>query len=190
MNLGRDRKGTDLRQDRGQSDNSGDSLRTLDMLPCGLGLTQGLLHSRQPRKHMSDQLAPRVIISGKPRQSRTQSVVERRAHLKNSLTKQISLHAFVVAPQLNVTPPMITLQNFIAKKFPFSVSPGSKQFTTDDRVSVPYVTAARLPTSSVTTPGSANVDVSPSASVSLAAILRRIRRMILPDRVFGSAGAH
>ena len=41
-----------------------------------------------------------------------------------------------------------------------------------------------------TTVGSASVEVSPSASISLAAILRRMRRMILPDRVFGSPGAH
>ena len=41
--------------------------------------------------------------------------------------------------------------------------------------------AARLSIRSVTTPGSARVDVSPRLSVSLAAILRRMRRMILPD---------
>src|SRR5579859_17488 len=48
----------------------------------------------------------------------------------------------------------------------------------------------RLSTSSVTTAGSASVEVSPRLSVSFAAILRRMRRMILPLRVFGSAGAH
>src|SRR6185312_15591953 len=48
----------------------------------------------------------------------------------------------------------------------------------------------RFSTRSVTTPGSAKVDVSPRLSVSFAAILRRIRRMILPLRVFGSPGAH
>ena len=48
----------------------------------------------------------------------------------------------------------------------------------------------RLSTSSATTLGSASVEMSPSASCSLAAILRRIRRMILPERVFGSPGAH
>src|SRR5215469_6849074 len=48
----------------------------------------------------------------------------------------------------------------------------------------------RLSTSSFTTAGSASVDVSPRLSVSFAAILRRILRMILPLRVFGSAGAH
>jgi ABC-2 type transport system ATP-binding protein len=55
-------------------------------------------------------------------------------------------------------------------------------------VSVTYCT--RLSTSSFTTPGSASVDVSPRLSVSFAAILRSILRMILPLRVFGSAGAH
>ena len=40
-----------------------------------------------------------------------------------------------------------------------------------------------------TAEGSANVDVSPIESSSLCAILRRIRRMILPERVFGSTGA-
>ncbi len=49
---------------------------------------------------------------------------------------------------------------------------------------------ARFSTNSVTTAGSASVDISPRLSVSFAAILRRIRRMILPLRVFGSAGAH
>ncbi len=48
----------------------------------------------------------------------------------------------------------------------------------------------RLSTSCATTPGSASVEMSPSASCSLAAILRRMRRMILPERVFGSPGAH
>ena len=37
-----------------------------------------------------------------------------------------------------------------------------------------------------TMPGSARVDVSPSSSSFLTAILRRMRLMILPDRVFGS----
>src|SRR5690554_8193824 len=41
-----------------------------------------------------------------------------------------------------------------------------------------------------TTPGSAKVDVSPKPSISLAAILRRMRRMILPERVLGRLGAH
>ena len=40
-----------------------------------------------------------------------------------------------------------------------------------------------------TTSGSARVEVSPMVSISSVAILRRIRRMILPERVFGSAGA-
>jgi hypothetical protein len=48
----------------------------------------------------------------------------------------------------------------------------------------------RLPTRSSTTAGSAKVEVSPSWSCSLAAILRRMRRMILPERVFGRLGAH
>jgi len=45
-------------------------------------------------------------------------------------------------------------------------------------------------TSSSTTPGSASVDVSPSAPNSPSAILRRMRRMILPERVYGSPGAN
>ena len=48
----------------------------------------------------------------------------------------------------------------------------------------------RFATRSVTTAGSASVDVSPRCSCSLAAILRRIRRMIFPERVLGSPGAH
>ena len=44
-------------------------------------------------------------------------------------------------------------------------------------------------TRSSTTAGSARVDVSPRLSTSLAAILRRIRRIILPLRVLGSPGA-
>jgi pyruvate/2-oxoglutarate dehydrogenase complex dihydrolipoamide dehydrogenase (E3) component len=48
----------------------------------------------------------------------------------------------------------------------------------------------RFSTRSVTTAGSARVDVSPSWSASLAAILRRMRRMILPERVLGRPGAH
>ena len=45
-------------------------------------------------------------------------------------------------------------------------------------------------TSTGTTSGSASVEMSPSWSCSLAAILRRMRRMILPERVFGRPGAH
>ena len=40
-----------------------------------------------------------------------------------------------------------------------------------------------------TTDGSARVEVSPISSVSLVAILRRMRRIILPERVFGRFGA-
>src|SRR3954452_9248109 len=43
---------------------------------------------------------------------------------------------------------------------------------------------------SSTTVGSASVDVSPSAPNSFSAILRRMRRMILPERVFGRPGAN
>src|SRR3954471_9619704 len=46
----------------------------------------------------------------------------------------------------------------------------------------------RPATSASTMVGSASVDVSPKPSVAPSAILRRIRRMILPDRVFGSDG--
>jgi hypothetical protein len=48
----------------------------------------------------------------------------------------------------------------------------------------------RLSISSPTTAGSASVLVSPKESNSLAATLRRIRRMILPERVLGRPGAH
>ena len=43
---------------------------------------------------------------------------------------------------------------------------------------------------SSTTDGSARVEVSPRAPKSFSAILRRMRRMILPERVFGRPGAH
>ena len=43
---------------------------------------------------------------------------------------------------------------------------------------------------SPTTVGSASVEVSPSVPNSPSAILRRIRRMILPERVFGRPGAN
>ncbi len=49
---------------------------------------------------------------------------------------------------------------------------------------------ARFSIRSSTTLGSARVLVSPRPSVSLAAILRRMRRMILPERVLGSPGDH
>ena len=41
-----------------------------------------------------------------------------------------------------------------------------------------------------TTDGSASVVMSPSSSLSLAATLRRMRRMILPERVFGNPGQY
>ena len=55
---------------------------------------------------------------------------------------------------------------------------------------VAFAQPTRFSTNSVTTAGSAKVDVSPRLSVSFAAIFRRIRRMILPLRVLGSPGAH
>ena len=48
----------------------------------------------------------------------------------------------------------------------------------------------RLFTRSSTTAGSASVEVSPRLPDSSSAILRRMRRMILPERVFGRPGAH
>src|SRR5690606_17420392 len=48
----------------------------------------------------------------------------------------------------------------------------------------------RFSTRSVTTPGSARVEVSPRAPNSFSAILRRMRRMILPERVLGRPGAN
>mmetsp|Transcript_2388 Transcript_2388/g.3153 ORF Transcript_2388/g.3153 Transcript_2388/m.3153 type:complete len:243 (+) Transcript_2388:458-1186(+) len=49
---------------------------------------------------------------------------------------------------------------------------------------------ARFSIRSSTTDGSARVEVSPREPKSFSAILRRMRRMILPDRVFGRPGAH
>src|SRR5262245_40749101 len=48
----------------------------------------------------------------------------------------------------------------------------------------------RFFTRSSTTAGSARVLVSPRLETSFSAILRRMRRMILPERVFGSPGAN
>src|SRR5262249_41203580 len=48
----------------------------------------------------------------------------------------------------------------------------------------------RLLTRSSTTAGSASVDVSPRLPYSSSAILRRILRMILPERVLGRLGAN
>src|SRR6476469_5515941 len=48
----------------------------------------------------------------------------------------------------------------------------------------------RCLTRSSTTAGSASVEVSPRLPGSSSAILRRMRRMILPERVFGSPGAN
>src|SRR5690606_19248176 len=48
----------------------------------------------------------------------------------------------------------------------------------------------RLSTRSFTTFGSASVEVSPRLLNSFSAILRRMRRMILPERVLGRPGAH
>src|SRR5690349_19574643 len=48
----------------------------------------------------------------------------------------------------------------------------------------------RLSISSLTTVGSAKVEVSPRLPYSFSAILRRMRRMILPERVLGRPGAH
>jgi len=48
----------------------------------------------------------------------------------------------------------------------------------------------RLATRFSTTEGSASVLVSPRLSNSFSAILRRMRRMILPERVLGRPGAH
>ena len=53
-----------------------------------------------------------------------------------------------------------------------------------------YYLFARFSIKCSTTAGSANVEVSPSESISFAAILRNIRRIILPERVFGKPGAH
>ena len=53
-----------------------------------------------------------------------------------------------------------------------------------------YALLARFSTNPSTTLGSARVDVSPRLDTSFSAILRRILRMILPERVFGRPGAH
>src|SRR5262245_12856530 len=72
----------------------------------------------------------------------------------------------------------------------------SRAFAGDDRRGAslaPYACAlrfCRLPTRSSTTVGSARVEVSPRLPYSSSAILRRILRMILPERVFGRPGAN
>ena len=43
---------------------------------------------------------------------------------------------------------------------------------------------------SSTTDESASVEISPNESISSAATLRKIRRIILPERVLGKLGAH
>src|SRR5256885_14898700 len=48
----------------------------------------------------------------------------------------------------------------------------------------------RFFTRSSTTAGSARVEMSPRLPYSSSAILRRMRRMILPERVLGRPGAH
>ena len=53
-----------------------------------------------------------------------------------------------------------------------------------------YGLALRFWIRSSTTPGSARVEVSPRLPNSLSAILRRMRRMIFPERVFGRPGAN
>ena len=54
----------------------------------------------------------------------------------------------------------------------------------------PYLRFILFAIRSSTTSGSASVDVSPRAPKSSSATLRRMRRMILPERVFGRPGAH
>src|ERR1700730_9014269 len=58
------------------------------------------------------------------------------------------------------------------------------------RACATHLGRARSWISCSTTLGSDRVDMSPNWPCSPAAILRRIRRMIFPERVFGSAGAH
>jgi len=65
-----------------------------------------------------------------------------------------------------------------------------RRLTRWNRATVTPLQCTRFSISSASTPGSASVEVSPRPSVSLAAILRRMRRMILPLRVFGRPGAH
>ena len=48
----------------------------------------------------------------------------------------------------------------------------------------------RFSTRSLTTAGSASVEMSPRFAWSFSAIFLSIRRMILPERVFGRPGAH
>jgi hypothetical protein len=71
--------------------------------------------------------------------------------------------------------------------------PGSRtarQFVTGGARRHRPVADLRRATISSTTPGSAGVVVSPKFSKSLAAILLRMRRRILPARFFGRAGVH
>src|SRR5689334_4370253 len=62
-----------------------------------------------------------------------------------------------------------------------------------DRLEIHFAAAfwlCRFLIRSSTTAGSASVEVSPSAPTSSSAILRRIRRMIFPERVLGRPGAN
>src|ERR1044071_8422259 len=61
---------------------------------------------------------------------------------------------------------------------------------TYDAAFAPAFLFCRLFTRSSTTVGSASVEVSPRLPYSSSAILRRMRRMILPERVFGRPGAN
>lgn len=90
----------------------------------------------------------------------------------------------------------VDLSDFLLFASQFGLSRGDEQYDAkydldrDGTIAcppffVPYWLARR----SSTTVGSARVEVSPRSEVSSSAILRRMRRMIFPDRVLGNPGA-
>src|SRR5436309_2701200 len=122
------------------------------------------------------------------------------------LTEQAGRRAFVVRlncvlfATLHVVP--VAGTHTASPPLPDRLRPGSLKGTADavirradGRMPPRYSAAARLRfwrlfTRSSTTLGSARVDVSPRFSKESSAILRRMRRMIFPDRVLGRFGAN
>ncbi len=78
------------------------------------------------------------------------------------------------------------LQGFVMRELFYALS---VPFQHIDRAGPP-AQEGLLATRFSTTHRSANVLISPRLSSSFSAILRSILRMILPERVFGSPGAH
>ena len=92
------------------------------------------------------------------------------------------------APLITPNTPARPAQDFVRDPAPWETC-CSARCPRHDLFSRPYF-ASRSRTRSSTTEGSANVVVSPRFVRSFAAILRRMRRMILPERVLGRPGAH